>query len=335
MMWACRLLIASILVALRPGLALLAPSHSYTQSFVLGTHKRLTRLSVATTSFETDRHIPINFDYPGLRAIHRNPDVFLVDDFLTNVECDDLTVQASAKGMALSPVAYAGWTEDLKVLVRLVPALVLPLVYQLLSMGVSRPLVAIISLAAWAVVVYTLTTVGAAWADKRGGELQALRTSTSTVLPGFGIGDRALVTKSELLMRSSWRTFEAPTVIRYEAGQALAPHFDAIQGDAREEKGEMGQTLATLLVYLNDVPSGGITRFGLLESAGGGGAPLEVNPTKGQGLLFFPASADGKFDGRLEHEGRAALDEKWIARIWRHEGRVVPPYGLPNNFGDE
>ena len=34
-----------------------------------------------------------------------------------------------------------------------------------------------------------------------------------------------------------------------------------------------------------------------LESA------LEVNPRKGQALLFFPANAVGDFDDRLEHEG--------------------------------
>jgi hypothetical protein len=275
----------------------------------------------------------MNLDYPGLRSLHRNPDIYLVDHFLSHEECDDLISQASDQGMGLSPVAYAGWTEDLKVFVRLLPVLVLPLTYQMVTLGVPRLLVAVASLALWAALAFTLTSVGAAWADKRGEALQALRTSTSTVLPGAGVGPRALVLKTEKLMRSSWRTFEAPTVIRYEAGQALAPHFDAIQGDAREEKGVMGQTLATLLVYLNDVPEGGATRFGLLKGAGASD-PLEVSPTKGQGLLFFPASADGKFDGRLEHQGREALDEKWIARIWRHEGRVAPPYGLPSSFGD-
>lgn len=43
---------------------------------------------------------------------------------------------------------------------------------------------------------------------------------------------------------------------RYEPGQALAAHYDANQGDSREEMGEMGQTLATVLVYLNDVSGG-------------------------------------------------------------------------------
>ena len=117
-------------------------------------------------------------------------------------------------------------------------------------------------------------------------------------------------------------------MIRYEAGQALAPHYDANQGAEFEDEVRGGQTLATLLVYLNDVTEGGRTIFGKL-----GG--LTINPAKGDGLLFFPANAAGEFDDRVEHEGAEAVDEKWIARIWRHYSRVSPPYGLPGTWGDQ
>ena len=49
-------------------------------------------------------------------------------------------------------------------------------------------------------------------------------------------------------------------------------------------------------------------------------------------MLFFPATADGEFDERVEHEGEEALAEKWIVRIWRHEDRVPLPFGLPDNW---
>ncbi|KAJ1472333.1 hypothetical protein T484DRAFT_3439937 [Baffinella frigidus] len=113
------------------------------------------------------------------------------------------------------------------------------------------------------------------------------------------------------MMASSWKTFEAPTVIRYVKGQKLAPHYDANRGAQIEDANRGGQTLATLLVYLNDVAEGGATRFNRQG--------LTVNPQRGQGLLFFPATADGEFDERLEHEGEEALAEKWLVRIWRHE----------------
>ena len=100
-----------------------------------------------------------------------------------------------------------------------------------------------------------------------------------------------------------------------------------------EDANRGGQTLSTLIVYLNDVANGGTTRFGKLPAADyerqvKGERNLEIIPKKGDALLFFPADANGKFDSRMEHEGCPAVDEKWIARIWRHAGRVPPPFGL-------
>jgi hypothetical protein len=59
-----------------------------------------------------DRHIDIDSSFPGLRQIHESPDIYLVDDLLAPQECDDIIQAAKDKGLDLSPVAYAGWTED-------------------------------------------------------------------------------------------------------------------------------------------------------------------------------------------------------------------------------
>ena len=92
-----------------------------------------------------------------------------------------------------------------------------------------------------------------------------------------------------------------------------------------------------MLVYLNDVANGGTTKFGKLPAITDedivqrqviGDKDLNIIPRKGDALLFFPADNNGKFDERTEHEGCPAVDEKWIARIWRHESRVPPPFGL-------
>ena len=48
--------------------------------------------------------------------------------------------------------------------------------------------------------------------------------------------------------------------------------------------------------------------------------------------MFFPATAGGDFDERVEHEGTEATEEKWICRIWRHERTVPLPFGLPNGY---
>lgn len=50
------------------------------------------------------------------------------------------------------------------------------------------------------------------------------------------------------------------------------------------------QRQATLLVYLNDVATGGVTHFDRLH--------LSIQPQCGKALLFFPAIADGTPDPR-------------------------------------
>jgi hypothetical protein len=188
-----------------------------------------------------------------------------------------------------------------------------------------------------------------AYTKYREGELQKLRTSSSTTLDDLGVsGTREFVVCAEELFAPSSSSldandgssssraasyFEAPTVIRYEKDQSLSPHYDANRSAAVEDANRGGQTLATLIVYLNDVSVGGTTRFGKLPSVEDErqvkhDPNLNIVPRKGDALLFFPADANGVFDERMEHEGCPAVDEKWIARIWRHEGRVVPPFGL-------
>ena len=114
--------------------------------------------------------------------------------------------------------------------------------------------------------------------------------------------------------------------------KVLKPHFDANRSADTEDANRGGQTLATLLVYLNDVENGGLTQFGQIKqtpmSSDNTNTALKIQPKLGDALLFFPADASGNFDERTEHEGCPAIDEKWIARIWRHANRVPPPFGL-------
>jgi hypothetical protein len=171
----------------------------------------------------------------------------------------------------------------------------------------------------------------------RGDSLGELRTSTSTTLDDLNqYGARELVIRATELFNDATTSsssssiqhpasyFEAPTVIRYEQGQSLAPHYDANRSADIEDVNRGGQTLSTLIVYLNDVTEGGVTRFGKLSID-------DIVPRRGDALLFFPADSDGNFDERTEHEGRPAVDVKYIARIWRHAARVPPPFGLSDS----
>jgi hypothetical protein len=302
----------------------------------------------AVESSKVVPRMPINESFPGLRRVHSNPDVFVIEDFLSSESCSDIVqrAQSSSNAMGQSPVAYAGWTRDVSDLIELVakgPVAWLSLVtawFQLKDEASANQVDLVIhALQNYAAYFVIAAAAIAAYTKFRTDSLQELRTSTSTTIDTVkeGSGTREFVQNTAKLfddatIQKEAALFEAPTVIRYEKDQVLAPHYDANQSASTEDANRGGQTLATLLVYLNDVSEGGLTRFGKLLAPPGSpdekGKSLTVQPKRGDALLFFPADAAGAFDDRLEHEGCAAVDEKWIARIWRHENRVPPPFGL-------
>ena len=279
-----------------------------------------------------DAHVPIDRFYTGLRQLHASPDVFVVDDFVTPEQCDSIVAAASTRAMDQSPVVYAGWTNDVGDVINTAargPALWLAALVTIAAASADGPGLGAgaAGAAAYAGAVALASAVAVANVKKKESALKELRTSTSCALDGASDGERAYVAAAEALMPGSdCSRFEAPTVIRYSPGQRLAPHFDANRGADVEDANRGGQTLATLLLYLNDVDAGagGVTRFGRLN--------LEVTPRRGQCLVFFPAAEDGTFDDRVEHEGTEATEEKWICRIWRHEREVPPPFGLPVGY---
>eukprot|EP01082_Thalassiosira_pseudonana_P008477 g7362.t1 g7362 contig24:438686-439740(+) len=296
--------------------AFVAPRHFVTRTPI---STSIHASSLAPTAVGS--RIPINEDYPGLRRVHSNPDVFVIENFLDDASCNDLIDKAREKGTSRSPVAYAGWTDDIK---------------DLLGLAASGPVTWFAILGAWyeaqgdeeasvlSLVLHSLRNYAGlfvfaaiavvAFTKFRADGLQNLRTSSSTTLDNLSqFGARNFVSRSEELFGPS------------------SPPVDDV-----EDKNRGGQTLATLLVYLNDVENGGTTRFGKLPAADDkrqvkGELNLNIIPKKGDALLFFPADKNGMFDERTEHEGCPAVDEKWIARIWRHAGRVPPPFGLSDD----
>ena len=57
--------------------------------------------------------------------------------------------EAKTRDMVLSPVAYAGWTEDLKLVLRLLPVVVVPVMQNLLLRGTPKWEVAILTVGLW------------------------------------------------------------------------------------------------------------------------------------------------------------------------------------------
>ena len=331
-----------------------------------------TTTSTSTTRAVVGRRMRINENHPGLKLVHADPDVYVIERFLDPDACDDLMRRADEKGTIRSPVAYAGWTDDLKDLVGLAasgPVTWIALFgawYEARGDGDGGSSSSVASLVVHALRNYAATFVVAvaaisAFIKSRADGLGELRTSTSTTLDDLSqSGSREFVLRASELFDPAYSSsttsssstttnthhpasyFEAPTVIRYETGQSLAPHYDANRSADVEDANRGGQTLSTLIVYLNDVPNGGTTRFPKLPPAATTGIEherhqvrgtdcLEIIPRKGDALLFFPADECGNFDERTEHEGRPAVDGKWIARIWRHANRVPPPFGLSDD----
>ncbi|GMI98192.1 hypothetical protein like AT3G28480 [Hibiscus trionum] len=120
---------------------------------------------------------------------------------------------------------------------------------------------------------------------------------------------------------------ESLQILHYEHGQKYDPHLDYFVDDANEMMG--GHRIATVLMYLSEVESGGETVFpnskGKLtqlkdeswsDCAKNGYA---VKPRKGDALLFFDLHLDATPDPDSLHGSCPVIKgEKWSATKWIH-----------------
>jgi prolyl 4-hydroxylase len=118
---------------------------------------------------------------------------------------------------------------------------------------------------------------------------------------------------------------ERLALLRYQAGQAYAPHCDWIDpsmpGKA-EIVARQGQRIASLLVYLNHEFEGGHTRFVQL------GWSFKGEP--GDALLWRNVTAEGHVDRRTLHAGEPpTAGEKWLLSKWMRNRPQSPHTGQP------
>lgn len=101
-------------------------------------------------------------------------------------------------------------------------------------------------------------------------------------------------------------------ILNYQAGAEYRPHYDFFDPERpgnHEVLAMGGQRVGTMIMYLNDVDTGGATVFPKLG--------LEILPKKGCGLFFSYANDAGDLDCRTLHGGSPVLrGEKWIATKW-------------------
>ena len=121
------------------------------------------------------------------------------------------------------------------------------------------------------------------------------------------------------LMNLPLENGEGLQVVYYPTGALNAPHFDFLIPSNEPNRASIarsGQRLSTLIVYLNDVQSGGETVFPKLG--------WSVTPKLGHGVYFEYASARGELDDGSLHAGNPVLSGvKWIVTKWMRERRFV------------
>ena len=104
-------------------------------------------------------------------------------------------------------------------------------------------------------------------------------------------------------------------LLRYENGQEYRPHRDYLPPSLITplQEGGAGQRENTVIIYLNDVDSGGETDFIELDK--------KIAPKMGRVLAFKNLHEDGSPDTRTLHAGLPVKSgTKWIATMWIHQG---------------
>ena len=125
-----------------------------------------------------------------------------------------------------------------------------------------------------------------------------------------------LCLKLSVTLRLPFSHAEPLNVLNYQPGEEFRPHSDGHDPDAAGAEAEIprgGQRLFTSIIYLNDVPAGGETRFPELG--------IEIAPRRGRLLLFANTWAGGrKLCALSVHAGLPVREgEKWAATFWWRE----------------
>eukprot|EP01064_Diplonema_japonicum_P031714 TRINITY_DN5750_c0_g1_i1.p1 TRINITY_DN5750_c0_g1~~TRINITY_DN5750_c0_g1_i1.p1 ORF type:complete len:285 (+),score=40.01 TRINITY_DN5750_c0_g1_i1:54-857(+) len=149
-----------------------------------------------------------------------------------------------------------------------------------------------------------------------GGKVDDVRTSEGVFLQNTGNEILKNVRKRVAqLAYVPYNHIENTQVLRYSDGQKYRMHPDFFSGKKKASLGKAGQRLATLITWLNDVPSGGETRFNSVP-------PLMVAPKKNSAILFYSLDPDRKEDHTSMHEALPPKNNstKWVAVFWLRLG---------------
>ncbi|KAL1424478.1 hypothetical protein MTO96_020116 [Rhipicephalus appendiculatus] len=137
------------------------------------------------------------------------------------------------------------------------------------------------------------------------------RTAALTWLKKGGSA-RRVYERAAVLTGLTMESAELLQVVNYAPGGHYSVHMDPL-----DKEDELGERLASLLVYLSDVKQGGSTAFPQ--------ADLSIRPRRGSALFWFnlkqdPAASARQIDYSATHGSCPVLrGSKWIATLWIHE----------------
>jgi prolyl 4-hydroxylase len=121
------------------------------------------------------------------------------------------------------------------------------------------------------------------------------------------------------LMNSPLRHGEGLQVLRYGPGTQSTPHFDFLIPNNltnQQSLARSGQRVASLVIYLNDVPEGGATFFPELA--------LSVCARKGHAVYFEYCNSGNQLDHLTLHAGAPVIaGEKWAVTKWMRQRPFV------------
>jgi prolyl 4-hydroxylase len=102
---------------------------------------------------------------------------------------------------------------------------------------------------------------------------------------------------------------------RYEVGQEFKPHTDFFEPSApdfQEHCAVSGQRTWTFMIYLNEVPAGGATRFKAIDKI--------VKPERGKLLAWNNRQTDGSLNpATLHHAMKVRKGLKYVITRWYRE----------------
>jgi prolyl 4-hydroxylase len=141
-------------------------------------------------------------------------------------------------------------------------------------------------------------------------EVHRMRTNTMAMYNYATLDVVQFLVQARMALSCGYRIqhFEHPTILHYNVGEQITPHFDFIDANAQDyaqQIEQMGQRMITFLLYLNDAYEGGETTFPELGIVHRG--------RLGDGLFFINAHPDLAPDRRMLHTGSPPTSgEKWV-----------------------